>query len=280
MKLIKHDSSQMVFRNKSSLFTTLFMLLWGAGFAGIPLFMAFITVKDLGAVSLSCDRGRWNQVNCQISKSKFFGIVPGEILKIDSILSANHLVRESKDSDGDQMVDHRVNISTKTGNVTYGESFIYVNGVRGNSQDSGFVANQITQFLESRDLKLSITKSLNFGMGQFLGLLFFVPFLLFGFGAIFFVLQTTTLILDKNLGKVSRKNISLIGIRTKSFPLADANKVEIQDYTDSYNNEYFTPVIMLASGEKFPLERVGHRDKALIMANQIRSFLYLPTESK
>jgi hypothetical protein len=280
MKLIKHDSSQMVFKSDSNLITIIFMLLWGSLFAGIPLFMALTIVEDMGAVSLACDRGRWNQVNCQISKSKFFGIEPGESQKINAILSAKHLISQTKDSDGDRMVDHRVIFATKAGNVTYGESFIYLNGVRGNYEDSIFIANQITQFLGARDLKLSITKSLNFGMSQFFGLLFFVPFLLFGFGAIFFVLQTSSLILDKNLGKVSRKNISLLGIRTKSFPLANANKVEIQDYTDSYNNSYFTPVIILTSGEKFPLERVGHRDKALIMANQIRLFLYLPTESK
>jgi hypothetical protein len=279
MKLIKHDSSQMVFRTPRQLFTQIFLLIWGIGFGGIPLFMAFMLVRDSGGLSLGCDRQRWNQVNCQITKSKFFGLVPGESEKFEGIISAKQITETDIDSDGDRTVDHKVTILTKKENVTYGQGRMYVNGVRGNFSETIFVANTIDRFIASREMKL-VTNHSEVEGGRIFMLLFLSPFILIGSTVVYFTFQVQTLILDRNQGLVSRR-ISLLGLSLsqKSFSLADANRVIIEDYKDSYDNCYFTPVIVLSTGEKFPLERLGHRDRALIVANQIRQFLYLPVET-
>jgi hypothetical protein len=279
MKLIKHDSSQMVFRTPRQLFTQIFLLIWGLGFGGIPLFMAFMLVRDFGSLSLGCDRQRWNQVNCQITKSKFFGLIPGESEKFEGIISAKQITITDTDSDGDRTVDHKVTISTKKKDAIYGQGQMYVNGVRGNFSETIFVANSIDRSIGSREMKLAVTHSEVAG-GQIFMLFFLSPFILIGWGAIYFSLQVQTLVLDRNQSLVSRRT-SLLGLSLsqKSFSLAEANKVIIEDYKDNYDNCYFTPVIVLGTGEKFPLERLGHRDRALIVANQIRQFLYLLVET-
>jgi hypothetical protein len=91
MQLIKHDSSQMVFGTPRNGSGKLGGLIFGLVFAGIPLFVAFLMVKNLGSISLGCDRQRWNQVNCQITKSKFFGLIPGESEKFEGIISAKQI---------------------------------------------------------------------------------------------------------------------------------------------------------------------------------------------
>jgi len=187
-------------------------------------------------------------------------------------------VNESRDSDGDRMVDHKVILLTKNGEVVYGEGGVYINGVKGNFEDSIFIANTINQFLSSREFKLNSSKNLQLGFPQIFMLAFWNTFILSGVGSLYAVFQRTTLILDKNQSLVIRRSSTLIGLSTKSYPLASARKVEVQDFTNSYNNAYFIPVILLTTGEKFTLDKVEHRDAAKIMANQIRHFLYLPTE--
>jgi hypothetical protein len=275
MKLIKNDSSEMVFRSRTHPLILIFLLTWAICFGGIPLFMVFELIRDSGNISLVCDRQLRNQVNCQISKSQFFGLIPGKSEKIEGIISAKQVTNTSN-----LMVDHLVDISAKTGNVIYGQGSEYMSGVRGNLSESIFVANSINQFIVSSEMKLVATQNVALQENQIFYLLILSPFILIGSSVFYFTSQVETLTLDRNQGLVSRR-ISLLGITLsqKSFLLADANRVIIEDYIDSYHNCYFTPVIQLTSGEKFFLERVGHRDQALIMANQIRQFLHIPVET-
>jgi hypothetical protein len=279
MQLIKHDSSQMVFETPRNGSGKRGGSIFGLVFAGIPLFIAFIMVKNLGNISLGCDRQRWNQVNCQITKSQFFGLIPGESEKFEEVLSAKQILNTSTDSDGDRMVDHKVTISTKKEDITYGEALVYVNGVRGDINESAFVANSINQFIASKEMKLVASQNGGLSINLFLMLLLAVPFALIGFGIIYGSSQNKTLILDRNKSLVTYRYSSILGSKEKYLTLADANKVVVEDHKDSYDNCYFTPVIQLTSGEKFSLNTLGHRDQALIVVNQIRQFLYLPVET-
>jgi hypothetical protein len=194
-------------------------------------------------------------------------------------LSNYQITITDTDSDGDSMVDHKVTISTKKQDITYGEGLVYVNGVRGDINESAFVANSINQFIASKEMKLVTSQTGGLSINLFFMLLVAVPFVLIGFGIIYGTSLDKTLILDREQSLGTTRQSSILGSKLKSFPLADANKVVVEDHKDSYDNCYFTPTIQLTSGEKFSLNTLGHRDQALIVANQIRQFLYLPVET-
>ncbi|MDX1976640.1 MAG: hypothetical protein SFT94_03120 [Pseudanabaenaceae cyanobacterium bins.68] len=276
MKLVKHEGGVMVFKPNLGLSGRLAAILFGLLFSALPVAFFTLLLRELGNTAVSCDRLAWSQINCQITKTGFGGLITNEAQQVNWVQSAKQVAIYGRDSDGDRTADYKTEIRTKFGSVIFGEGLMAVNGVRGSASESLFVAEAINQFVNSRLNRFTANLNSSFAIQNIFMLLFIIPFLLIGFFPLYQSLEFKTLILDRNQRQIIFQHYSLLGWRVKSWPLSECQKVVIEDYTDSYDNTSFTPVIMLNGQQKFSLERVSHRDQAVLIANQIHRFLLLP----
>jgi hypothetical protein len=186
----------------------------------MPLFLAFMVAKESGSLNISCDRQRWNQVNCQITKSQFFGLVPEESVKAEGIISANQKDDYIAPSGSGNA---KVVISTTKGEVTYGEGKFFIAGMKGNLSETLLVAGVINEFVGSRQMQVVISRDQSLQPENLIMPIIITIFFITGLAGFYFTFQTQTLILDRDQNKIIRHNF-LLGkkIYQKSFPLENA----------------------------------------------------------
>lgn len=272
----------MVFKNDLgsrlvSISSRLVSIIFGLMFITTPAIFLLAILREFGTTTVSCDRLAWSQINCQITQTGFLGLTINESKQLQWVKSAKQIVIRDEDSDGDTTTDYKTEIETRSGTVIFGEGLVRVNGTSGSADKSYFVANSINQFVNSRANQITVNYVSGFNVGSvFMPLIFVLPFFLVGFGCLYTGSVFETLILDRNQRQITLQHVSILGRRKKSWPLSACQKVVIKDYTDSYDNTSFTPVILLNDGQEFRLNQVNHRDQALLIANQIHRFLMLP----
>lgn len=245
------------------------MLIWGTGFAGIPLVLMGLTIGSLGVSRLSCERVEPTQVNCEFSRSYWLDLVQEPAVSIVQVQGVEITSEMHYSEDG----DYQLYIATLLGQ---NRSILLFDG----STDLGQVqtiAAPVQQFLASTQPTLVWERNTIESAGASLfTVLFCIPFVLIGGGAIYSTWQTQSLILDKRANQLIYKTSTLLGNRYKRHSLGLVQGVELKQHTDSYGNQYYEPVLLPDSVRKFTLARTTNRQEALQVQNQILAFLNLP----
>ena len=273
---IEKTSSKGSFKDNLYFFLFIFFI-----FPFLPLGVFFVTIFQgaalTGVARVNCDRVEPQQVDCQVSKSKFFDLVQGETVTMKFVQSAKYNVIERKDGEGKRSYKYNFQIANKFREIKTFES----------SQDTANKTVQtVNSFLASKQTYLKHSADDRSNLGFIIGLAFasifnlFIIFLCFNLWL--FILRTAS---EKsiNLNKSQRsfsyiENRFILGKKIANYKFADVAKVDVLYSSDSYDNIFFTPRITMTSGVKYSWDSVKDRQVAIKIANDLNRFMGLPEE--
>ena len=273
---IEKTSSKGSFKDNLYFFLFIFFI-----FPFLPLGVFFVTIFQgaalTGVAKVNCDRVEPQQVDCQVSKSKFFDLVQGETVSMKFVQSAKYNVIEREDGEGKKSYNYNFQITNKFGEVKTFES----------SQDTANKTAQIVNsFLASKQTYLKYSADDRSNLGFIIGLAFALLFNLFIFFICFqiwlFIVRNTSeksIILNKSKRSFNYiQNRFIVGEKIDSYKFSDVAKVDVLYSSDSYENISFTPRITMTSGVKYIWDSVKDRQVAIKVANDLNRFMGLPEE--
>lgn len=267
MKIVKQSTTELVLATDNSWGIRAFSLIWGIGFAGIPLSMAFITARSGESFNLSCRRVEPTQVDCTYNHSRFFGleqISPKSMVKV----LGTRIDSETRSSEDSDYEVYQVVVLASNGQFPLADFSSNV----GSNQS---IANRIDTFLKSPQPTLEITGN-NYGSSIFT-ILFTVPFVLIGGAVLFFTFRSESFVLDRISHVFTIKRKTLLGASNQSYALTEIKSIEVRDSTDSYDRISYVPTIVMSSGKTFNLMSSYNQQGAEEMAKDIRTFLGMQT---
>ena len=274
--IIEKTSSKGSFKDNLYFFLFIFFI-----FPFVPLGVFFVTIFQgaalTGVARVNCDRVEPQQVDCQVSKSKFFDLLQGETINMKFVQSAKYNVIEREDSEGKKSYKYNFQIANKFGEIKTFES----------SKDTADkTAQTINSFLASKQTYLKHSADDRSNLGFVVGLAFalllnlFIIFLCFNLWL--FIVRTCSeksIILNKSRLSFSYiENRFILGKKISDSKFFDISKVDILYSSDSYDNISYTPRILMKSGVKHYLDRVSDRQVAIKIANDLNRFMGLPEE--
>ncbi|NUN64064.1 hypothetical protein HCU40_04695 [Pseudanabaena biceps] len=254
------------------------VLVVGSGFIFVPMLMMsfqFEILSRTGVLRVNCDRVEPQQVNCQISKSKYLDFVQQEPLKYKFVNSAKYnVIDKGKDSDGDQVYRYNFSLLTKFGEKVPFESI--------KSSTANSIASALNPFLQSKQESFRYTLDERSEPSLYISMIFLIPFFAAGFSSVWFAFSALAyseeIILDKSKYQLRHSKRTLLGTKVNSFRFNEVAKVDVLYATDSYKNIYFTPRITVDSNRQFSLDTIKDRQIAIKIANDLNRFMGLPEE--
>ncbi|MEO1207933.1 MAG: hypothetical protein AAFX78_00170 [Cyanobacteria bacterium J06638_20] len=271
MKIIRQTATELVLSDRH---LPLFTMLWAFVFMGIPLVIGYSLLRNVAKVELTCDRIEPTLVDCTSTKTPLLSIFPTTTQAYDAVTAADYRVEETTDSEGERHSDHYVVLKTKDGDIPTFQSYVSVNGVRGNAAQAQATANHLNQFLQSQQQSISLQQDVE--IANFFALGFVSIFLVVGAAVLHSQVRIVTLKLNKDTNKISRYRFSLLGFWVDSDDLRQLQTVEVERRKDNEGDGNFAPVIFMQSGKKYILGRTVYQESdALRTVNQIRDFLNL-----
>jgi hypothetical protein len=287
MEILEHTPNRLVCGNppnntSKSIPCCLFgcLLVWGFPFLIIPLLMIPITLITSGVEELTCKRVEPTQVNCELTRSTFMGLVKGRVTSLSK-------VREAR-------VDTQVNTTTDSeGNTSQETSYKIVlltqnheTPLSNNNLDDASRINEFIKNNNSIDLMIkSDRRWMTLGIIPFL-LVFLVMgsgSILVGFYIIMNYLGTETYIFDKTIGKLTQQKQSWRGnkvTKVKEYPLREIIDVRVEEITDSDGDFMGYKISLVLKGDNsviFLLLFIQRNEpSAQEFANTIAQFLNLP----
>lgn len=281
MKIINQTSSKIQISAPKNSFPVDFIatvLVVGIGSIFVPMLMMsfhFEILSRTGVLRVNCDRVEPQQVDCQISESKYLDFVQQEPLKYKFVDSAKYnVVDEGKDSDGDQVYSYNFSLLTK-----FGEKVPFE---RIKSSTANSVASALNPFLLSKQESFRYILDERSEPSLYIPIIFLIPFFTIGFLSIWFAFSTLVyseeIILDKSKYQLRHSKRKLLGTKVNSFQFNEIAKVDVLYATDSYKNIFFTPRITVNSKLQFELDTISDRQAAINVANNLNKFIGLPEE--
>jgi hypothetical protein len=274
MKIIKRTSTKLILRE-----TTLpvFMLIWTAGFVGIPLFMAFMLIKDVGSFDFSCQRIEPQQVNCQSTKTPFLWFGSKTEQKYEYVISAQPKTITSHDSEGDLQREHYVIIKSKYKDYNILSGAVYMNGEKGSEKTTHTFSEQLNHFLQSNQQTFGFHKVIGFENNGILFLIIPGIFVFIGIVVFHNTVRRTTLQFDKHRNQLKKQTFSIFGLWSTCVDLDTIKDVIVEEKQDSDGDQWYAIVLMLESGKKIYIESYRTVKSELIeCTNLIRDFLDFP----
>jgi len=276
MKIIKHNSSELVIKEQGDVFGSVFTLIWTTFFSGIPLIIILVMLSNVGVTTLKCKRVEPTQVSCEKQESKFFGLVEQLPIKFIQVKSAKFKSKEGIDSEAGYTIDNWVTLVTSSGEVTFVEDFVAVNGVRGSASQMQEIATQINNFIQSNQPSLKIQRDLRADLWQSLFPIGFMSiFVLIGLVALFMQFRSEIIIFDKNNRRLIREQKSLLGKKYRYYSLDEIIEVDIKTRTDSDNDTFYELRLLPESTHKRKLMSSNSLESVKKIQIVIRDFLQL-----
>lgn len=230
MKNIQQTATELVIKNKPNVSQLISSFIVGTFFMGIPLLMMLVILYEIGVTTLKCKRVEPTQVSCEKQESKFLGLVEQPAIKFSQVKSAKFKSKEGIDSEGERTIENWVTLVTSSGEVTFVEDFVSINGVRGSASQMQGIATQINNFIQSNQPSLQIQRDLPEDFGQIILPLGFISIFFFA-GAILLFIQFRyqTLIFDKKSGQLILEQQTLLGKKYDYYPLNEIEGVKIEE---------------------------------------------------
>lgn len=276
MKILHESRNQLRLKETPGWGITIFMMIWGCLFAGMPLMMMTALAKDLGIIQLRCDRPEPSLVNCEGQRSEFLGLVQRPAQTYSNVTAAQQQTQTGRDDEGDVTYDYWVTVTTHQGEQTLVEDNIRINGVKGNLAEMDAIAQQLNDFLSQPDRPRLALEIDNRWRLSNLGFFVFVSlFPAFGAFAFYLVFQSEELIFDRELGQLQRHRQTLLGPRRQALPLHSITGLDIHTVEGSESTTYQLQLLPHSLGDR-PLMNSHSRQPVAEVQQKIQHFLGLP----
>ncbi|NEO56981.1 MAG: hypothetical protein F6K54_30265 [Okeania sp. SIO3B5] len=265
MEIVKYTGKEIVL--KDELFThvatsLLFVFPW----IGIPLFISLIILSEMGIISVSCQRVEPTQVNCQVNNSKYLGLTQGSSTSLTRVKEAKFNSQNSSDSS-----NYFVTLVTQKGKeVVSWQSNLSFTNVKGYPQEMNQMVAKINTFINnSTEPSLLIQYDLRWKWQNLLPLTICIIFLGIGILILYAVfslkilIYLKTLILNKSERQLTYKVFYLFGTETKHYSFAHIQKLILESYTNSDEDENKSYRLELV----LPGENLNHQLKITLKYN-------------
>ncbi|MDY7002549.1 MAG: hypothetical protein SWX82_00880 [Cyanobacteriota bacterium] len=84
-------------------------------FIAVSLLITSTILSKMGVIKASCQRVEPTQVNCQVNKSNYLGLIPGSSTSLTRVTEAKLNSQKKKDNDADTYSDYFVTLVSQTG---------------------------------------------------------------------------------------------------------------------------------------------------------------------
>lgn len=279
LKIISQTNSQILISAPKKSFALnligfIFTFMFGSIFSFIPIYMAFMTSSEIGVLRINCDRIEPQQVDCQISKSKFFDLVQQEPLNYKFVNSFKYNVVEGKDNEGDTIIWYNFSLLTKSGEKSPFKST--------SLSTATSVTSSLNSFLLSQQESVRYILDERFEPNRYFVFFFLLPFIAVGlafvWGAFSIFVDYEEILLDRFKQQLKHSKRTLLGTKVSHFLFNEIAKSDILYTIDSYKNVFFTPRITVNSKLQFKLDTIRDRQVAIKIANDLNRFMGLPEE--
>lgn len=280
MKIINQTSTQILISAPKSSVAARFTgfigsLIFGSLFTFTPMTFLVTTLSQIGILRINCDRVEPQQVDCQISKSKYFDLVQQEPLNYKFVNSAKYnVIDNGTDSDGDKVYRYNFSLLTKSGERVPFEST--------KPSTANNVVVELNPFLLSKQESFKYTLDERTEPSVYMIMIFLIPFFAVGFFSIWAAFSVLVaheeIFLDKSKYQLKHLKKTLLGTKVNYFSFNEIAKIDVLYSTDSYNNIFFNPRININSKVQFKLDTVSDRQVAIKIANDLNRFMGLPEE--
>lgn len=263
MKILEHTSQKLVLRSQPSPFLVAFIIVWASGFTGIPLFMVPFLAESAGIETITCERHE--TVNCQITRTAYFGLTNREPQTIDGIESAGVDKDIRRDSGWRYRYVYRVFVQTSQGKVP-------LTPFQNHSQTWQDVATQIN-LLKSGSRTAPLVASIDHRLESLGVLLFLSGFVGIGFTVVWAILQVKTYTFERLLGKLTVHQSTLLGKSVKNYRFQEIKEVAIEERVGSKGRRFHNLVLPLTTGKKLTLTSETSPGNLQAIADSVRKML-------
>ncbi|MGB3510189.1 MAG: hypothetical protein WBA93_13320 [Microcoleaceae cyanobacterium] len=144
-----HQTARQNFLKKQNLSGNLSML-FALFLTVVPLLMALQFFSQTGITTLSCQQTKLTQVQCEVNRSKYLGLIEQPPTYLTKVKSAKFDYQNSKDSSGESTVDYLVTLVNQNDKeVIIFQDLMFINGVRGNMEEMEAIAQEINRFINN-----------------------------------------------------------------------------------------------------------------------------------
>lgn len=280
MKHIQQTASELVIKNKPNVSQSISILILSTFFMGIPLLMMLGILSEIGVTTLKCKRVEPTHVSCEKQESKFFGLVEQAPIRFSQVKSAKFKSKEGIYSEGNPTIDNWVTLETSSGEVTFVEDFVSVNGIRGSASQMQGIATKINNFIQSNQPSLAIEKDLGGDLYTILlpvGFMIILPQII-GACALFFHFRSQTLVFDKKSGQLILEQKTLLGKKYEYYPLHEIAGVDIEEkYYGKKGTFYELRLIPKKTMKLIPeniYKAISLSDNKLLYIKNLRATIY------
>ncbi|NEP77986.1 MAG: hypothetical protein F6K39_07240 [Okeania sp. SIO3B3] len=272
MEIVQQTEKEIVLKDKLS--SHLFELLFLVPFIAGPLFFISIILSQMGVIKASCQRVEPTQVNCQVNKSKYLGLIPGYSTSLTRVKEAKLNSQEKKNSDGDTYFDYFVTLVSQTEKevVSWWD----------NHQEMMEMVVKINTFINySTESSLLIQYDRRWKWINLPFLAFPIIFLAAVISSAYPSSYLQTLILNKSERQLTYKVFSLLGIKTKHYSFAQIKELILENDTDIDGDKFYRLKVVLPSENqnnqlKITLIFDSDIEKVKKPANIVADFIEIP----
>jgi hypothetical protein len=268
MKLVKQTALELILQEGVDI--SLPLVFWLLGFLVVPLFIGYVSLSDTGITKLNCQRLEPRLVNCSYQKSQFFGLVDTKPIQLQQVLDVQLDEETRRDDEGSYQV-YRVRLITPKGEL-------YFTDFMPNYMQQAEWELQLRYFLESEDPSVQIVYDTRWSFGQIFSMAALACLLGVSVYAIYGMVKSKTLILDKRTNRAIYHTWTLLGDRYQYVPLRQIQDIDIREEVAD-GETYYEPVFLPMALNKFSMFRTTNLAEARHLEGLVRKFLQLPTQA-
>jgi hypothetical protein len=265
MKILEKTQNKLVYQSEPNMGMYVFILIWGLGFGGIPLFIMLSTLTSSAVEALTCKRVEPTQVNCELTQSTYMGLKKERSISLSKVMGAK--VNEETDSEG--YTSYEIVILTQKGEVLL-------------SNNNPYEASRINDFVKksnTTDLRIDYDNRGNI-TGTLLITSLFMVIGLAGVGSsIYNMTVVETYIFDKTLDKLIHHRRSCLGTQVKEYTFLEIVDIRVEEKTDSDGDVSGYIISLFLTESKCLIFRTSftktNKEDAQELANTIANFLNL-----
>lgn len=221
VKNIQQTATELVIKNKLDVPRLISSFIVATFSMGIPVLMTLGILSQITITTLKCKRLEPTQVNCEKRESYLFGLAEQPPIKFSQVKSAKFKSKEG--------IENWVTLVTSSGEVTFVEDFVSVNGIRGSASEMQEIATQINSFIQSNQSSLQIQRDIPEDFAEIIPILGFMSIFFFAGATVLFIeFRSQKLIFDKQSGQLILEQKSLLGKKYDYYPLNEIKAVDIE----------------------------------------------------
>ena len=236
---------------------------------GILIGAMFPIISQIGVTRVICDRVEPQQVDCQVSQSKFFDLVRAEPVSMKFVRSAKYNVIETVNTEKANTYKYNFQLTNKFGGVKTFDS---------DQDTANKTVQSLNSFLASQQTSLKYIADDRLNPNLIIALVFNISLCLFWLFIFFHIWRIILwlssyreIVLNKSERSFSCiETTFILGKKIDNYKLTDVAKVDVLYYD--------IPRITMTSGMKYDLDAIGDRQAAIKVANDLNRFIGLPEE--